>query len=239
VEQRNQTLPGGTMRNIDLVSLDDLKPNPANPKNHDKKLLDKSLTTFGYVEPIVVDQRTGFMISGHGRKEVLTEMRDEGKEPPTGITVKDGKWLVPVATGWASQDDIEARAALVALNRTTEQGGWNRENLLTILQELSDNNILDTVGFVETDLTNLGKALEAEEVFTVDVKSAIDEFIGDTGVDEGGVVMQYSTVLRVYFQTPESREDFYKAIGYKHDAKELTIRYPASFVREAAEIWQG
>ena len=227
------------MRNIDLVALDDLQPNPANPKNHDKPLLDKSLATFGYVEPIVVDQRTGFMISGHGRKEVLTEMRDSGKEAPAGITVKNGKWLVPVATGWASKDDTEARAALVALNRTTEQGGWNRENLLTILQELSDNNILDTVGFVETDLTNLGKALEADSVFTMDLQSVIDEFVGDTGVDPDRVVNQYSTVLRVYFQTPESRKDFYDAIGYKHDAKEITIRYPSTFHREAAEKWQG
>ena len=227
------------MRNMDLVSLDRLTPNPANPKNHDEKLLEKSLANFGYVEPIVVDQRTGFMISGHGRKEVLTKMRDAGLEPPTGIVVKDGEWLVPVATGWASKDDTEARAALVALNRTTEQGGWNRENLLTILQELSDNNFLDSVGFVETDLTNLGKALEAEEVFTVDMKDAIDEFIGDTGADKENVVMQYSTVLRVYFQTPEARQDFYNAIGYKHNAKELTIRYPSTFVREAAEQWQG
>jgi hypothetical protein len=224
---------------IDLVPLDELQPNPANPKNHDEVLLDKSLATFGYVDPIVVDQRTGFMISGHGRKQVLTNMRDEGKEPPTGITVKDGVWLVPIVSGWASKDDTDARAALVALNRTTEQGGWNRENLYDILKELSENNTLDTVGFVETDLANLGKALEATDVFTMDISTAIDEFIGDSGVDERGVEMQYSTMLKVYFQTPDARQEFFNLIGYKNDEKQLTIRYPATFTRKDADEWRG
>ena len=39
-------------KNIELVSLDELQPNPLNPKNHDEELLDKSITTFGYIEQI-------------------------------------------------------------------------------------------------------------------------------------------------------------------------------------------
>lgn len=224
---------------IELVALDDLKPNPLNPKNHDENLLDKSLASFGYVDPIVVDERTGTMISGHGRKQVLTTMRDEGKEAPIGIEVKNGKWLVPVVKGWASKDDTEARAALVALNRTTEQGGWDRENLLTILKELSENDILDTVGYGETDIAILGKALEAETAFTMDISTAIDEFIGDTSVEPDRIVNQYSSVLRVYFQTPEARQEFFNTIDYKNDGKQLTIRYPKSFERQAADQWQG
>ena len=226
-------------KNIELVSLDELKPNPLNPKNHDEDLLDKSITTFGYIEPIVIDERTGYMISGHGRREVLDKMRAENKKPPLGITVKDGKWFVPVVRGWASKDDVEAHGALVALNRTTERGGWNRDNLFQILKEMSENNILDSVGYANTDILILERALEAQEVFTTDVKTAIDEFIGDTGIEADRMPLRYSSVLRVYFQTEESRQEFFDAIGYKNDTKQLTIRYPSTFQREAAEIWEG
>lgn len=222
---------------IELVALTNLKPNPINPKNHNEDLLDKSLSTFGYIDPIVIDERTGMMISGHGRKETLDLMRKDGKEPPAGVTVKNGEWMVPVVKGWASKDDTEANAALVALNRTTEQGGWDRENLLPILQELSEANILDLVGFAESDLVVLERAVEAENVFTIDVSDAIDEFIDDTQIDSERITVAYSSVLRVYFQTPEARQDFFDQIGYKNDDKQLTIRYPATFERQAAEKW--
>jgi hypothetical protein len=224
---------------IEYVPLSKLQPNPANPKSHNEQLIDKSLSTFGYVDPIVVDERTGFMISGHGRKQVLELMKNEGKEAPLGITENKGEWLVPVVTGWSSKDDTEARAALVALNRTTEQGGWDRENLLTILQELSEVDALDTVGFAETDLLVLERALEAEDVFTMDTSAAIDEFIGDSGIDKERIQMQFSSMLRVYFQTEEARQTFFDAIGYKNVEKQLTIRYPASFQRQDAEQWNG
>lgn len=224
---------------ISLIPLDELQPNPLNPKDHDQALLNKSFSTFGYIEPIVVDERTGYMVSGHGRKEVLEKMRSENQTPPAGITVEDGQWLVPVVTGWASKDDVEAHGALVALNRTTERGGWNRDNLFTILKELSENNILDSVGYANTDILILERSLEAQDVFTTDINSAIDEFIGDTGVEADRIAIQYSTVLRVYFQTEESRKEFFNLIGYKDDGKQLTIRYPASFQKSAAEVWNG
>lgn len=224
---------------ITLKSLDDLVMNPLNPKDHDQDLLGKSFTTFGYIEPIVVDERTGYMISGHGRKKVLDKMKVEGQNPPKGITVKDGKWLVPVVTGWASKNDVEAHGALVALNRTTEKGGWNSDNLFTILKEMSEHNILDSVGYANTDVLILERSLEAQEVFSTDIKTAIDEFIGDTGIEPEKIPIRYSTVLRVYFQTEESREEFFNLIGYKNDPKQLSIRYPSTFQREASELWEG
>jgi hypothetical protein len=222
---------------IEEVDLAELKPNPINPKNHNRDLLDKSLGSFGYIDPIVVDERTGYMISGHGRRETLELMKEAGKPAPNGVTVKGDKWLVPVVRGWESKDDIEANAALVALNRTTEQGGWDRENLLPILQGLSEANILDLVGFAESDLTVLERAVEAETVFTIDVSDAIDEFIDDTGIEKDRITVLYSSVLRVYFQTEDARQEFFDTIGYDNDGKQLTIRYPKSFERQAAEKW--
>lgn len=225
---------------IKLVPLNELKENPINPKTHDNGLITKSISTFGYVEPIVIDERTGFMISGHGRKESLELMQINGDVPPAGITVDNGMWLVPVVTGWSSKDDTEAHATLVALNRTTEKGGWDNENLLTILKEMLANNTLDIIGYAETDIAMLERMLEAEGTLRQDVSDAVDEFVSDTGVDIDGRVSHFSTMLRVYFQTEEARQEFFNAIEYKNEGKKQnSIRYPKTFVREKSEEWNG
>ena len=41
-------------------------------------------------------------------------------------------------TGWSSRADTEAGAALIALNRTTELGGWVDEELIRLLTDLAD-----------------------------------------------------------------------------------------------------
>jgi len=225
---------------IELVALKDLIANPLNPKSHNDALINKSFSAFGYIDPIVIDERTNFMISGHGRQEVLRQMQENNESAPEGITVKDGTWFVPVVKGWSSKDDTEANAALVALNRTNEMGGWDRENLLTILEELLATDKLDLVGFLNTDVTMLQRALEAEGVFTQDLTNAIDEFISETGVDIEGRIAHYSTVLKVYFQTEESRQEFFNLIEYKNEGKtQSSIRYPKTFIRETAEQWKG
>jgi len=225
---------------IEYVPLSKLSANPLNPKNHDEALMSKSLSKFGYIEPIVLDTRTGYMVSGHGRAKVLGNLFNEGASVPDGIQVsKDGEWLVPVIKGWASKNDTEANAALVALNRTTERGGWDEQNLLTILQELAEKNVLDVVGYVESDVKILERALEAQDVFQVDVSTAIDEFLDDTGADTDMVGFTFTTMVRVYFQTEEARADFYKAIDYPNVEKQKRIRYPKTYQREEVPTWMG
>lgn len=224
---------------IELKSLSELLPNPMNPKAHDEELLNKSIQSFGYVEPIVLDGRTGMMVSGHGRKEALQRLFDSGAEPPEGITVKNKQWLIPVITGWSSKDDDEAKGVLVALNRTTERGGWDDNNLLAILQDLADTDILDSIGYKKTDIAVLEKILEANDVFTMDVSAAIDEFLDDTGMEGERIGLTYSSVLRVYFQTEDARQEFFDQIGYKNNEKQKTIRYPKSFEKQASETWTG
>ena len=224
---------------IELKPLDELVPNPLNPKAHDEELLGKSLAAFGYVEPIVIDGRTGMMISGHGRRNVLQAIHDEGGNPPEGVTVKGGKWMVPVVTGWSSKDDTEVHAVLVALNRTTERGGWDEDNLLAILQELSGSDALALAGYAEADVAILQRMIEAKDVFTVDVTTAIDEFVDDNAIDPNRIDLQYSSVLRVYFQTEEARQEFFDRIDYRNEVDQKTIRYPSTFKKQAAEQWTG
>lgn len=152
-------------RTIDYLPLADLAPDPRNPKDHDVGLIHTSVGRFGFVEPIVLDSRTGLIVSGHGRVKALTALEAEGGVPPEGITVDEvtGRWRVPVVTGWASSSDVDAAAALIAMNRTTEMGGWVDESLLDLLSQLADTDGLDGVGYDADNLEVLRKIAEGPD----------------------------------------------------------------------------
>lgn len=152
-------------RRTEYLPLDALKPDPRNPKAHDVETIDGSVGRFGIIDQITRDDRTGYIISGHGRTKTLRAMRDRGESPPDGVQVTaDGEWLVPVNVGWASRSDAEAGAALIALNRTTELGGWVDDALLDLLDDLSDvDDGFVGVGFGEDDLEALRESLAALE----------------------------------------------------------------------------
>lgn len=167
-------------RAIEYLPLTDLRPNPRNPKSHDLETIDDSVGRFGYVEPIIRDDRTGFIVSGHGRTKTLHAMHERGESPPEGVLVDEaGHWLVPVTVGWSSRTDTEAAAALIALNRTTELGGWVDDALLDMLDDLADiEGGLDGVGFEESEIEALRERLSG---------LGEDEIEGGEDEEEGGV----------------------------------------------------
>jgi hypothetical protein len=135
-------------RTLEYVALDELQPAQHNPKRHDLPLLDESFRRFGYVEPIVMDERTGRMVVGHGRIEGLRRQRDAGAKPPDGVEVgDDGTWRVPVLRGWASENDDEADGYLLASNRLVEAGGWDLDMLADLLPTWDENNALVGTGW--------------------------------------------------------------------------------------------
>ena len=140
-------------RNIEYVRLSELKADPRNPKSHSVDVIDNSISRFGMLDPILLDERTGYIISGHGRSKALTIMAERGETAPSGVRVDEsGEWMVPVVTGWSSRTDSEASAALIALNQTTIIGGWVDDALLDLLSELDEENGgFDGVGFTPED----------------------------------------------------------------------------------------
>lgn len=151
-------------RTIEMVPLRLLtdSTNPHNPKRHDVEMIDASVARFGFVEPIVMDERTGMLISGHGRTSVLAAMNERGDDPPEGVIIGDDEdWLIPVIRGWSSEDDNEANAVLVALNRATELGGWDETELLGILTALDRENDLAGVGFAASEVDDLQRYVDS------------------------------------------------------------------------------
>lgn len=145
-------------RRIEYVPLDEIARAPRNPKGHDAEGIAASVRRFGIVEIVVEDERTGRLVSGHGRLDAFVEDHAAGADPPDGIEVDgDGRWLVPVVRGWASADDDEADAALVAVNRLVERGGWAEpDELVAILSGLRERDRLDlAVGYSSDDLDQI------------------------------------------------------------------------------------
>lgn len=130
---------------------------PGNPKSHDLPGIKASLRRHGYVEPSVIDERTGYFGAGHGRIEALVEMHDDGEAPPRRVQpMAGGDWLVPVLReAHESADDIDAEHYIVASNGLTAAGGWDDKRLTTVLADLKAHDALEGTGFTAPDLDAL------------------------------------------------------------------------------------
>ena len=123
-----------------------------------------------------MNEGTGHILSGHGRTDVLRQMRAAGQEPPEGITVEDDDWLVPV--DYVSVPENQEGAVTIALNRTVELGGWDNVKLAQLLQEIAaiDDELLNATGYDGDDLDALLRELNPDfEPGSMDDQPRLDE----------------------------------------------------------------
>ena len=116
--------------------INDLKPDPANPRRHSKKQIRQianSLKTFGFNVPILIDGGDN-VIAGHGR---LLAARERGMTVVPTLCLEH---LTPA----------QARAFMIADNRLAEIAVWDDRLLAQQLKDLSliglDFNI-EVIGF--------------------------------------------------------------------------------------------
>lgn len=187
------------MHSLDYLPLDDLVPAEENPKNHDEDSLDDSIDEFGYVDPVILDERTGRLVAGHGRTEALQRRRARGEKPPPGVT---DDWRVPVVRGWASRDDQHAKRYLLGSNKITEAGGWT-DDLPAFLASLDD---LAGSGFTYEEVADL-LAAQAEQVGALDPAS---EWVGmpDYASDQ----LTAATQVTINFPTDADARAFFDLI---------------------------
>jgi len=119
-----------------------LIPHPRNPNKHDDKqiaLLAKIIRGQGWRNPIVVSERSGFIISGHGRLEAAKMLNVE---------------QVPVDLQ-AFENEADEYAHLIADNRIAELAETDRGELADLIRELDGEIDLDLTGFDEPSLAEL------------------------------------------------------------------------------------
>ena len=130
---------------IEKIKIDKLNPAPYNPRKDLKpgdpeyEKLKNSILTFGYVEPVLWNKRTGHIIGGHQRYKVLVEM---GKSEFDCVVV--------------DMDEENEKALNVALNKVS--GDWDKDKLMLLIEDLQgvDFNISLT-GFDPAELDDLFK----------------------------------------------------------------------------------
>lgn len=132
------------------MRLADIMPAEYNPRvrltevDHEYKALKASINEFGLVVPLIVNERTGTLVSGHQR---LNVMLAEGVEE-TEVVIVD-------------MEPEREKALCIALNKIS--GQWDYGALADILEELRDSpvDILAT-GFTDNEIADLLGELQDE-----------------------------------------------------------------------------
>jgi len=137
VKKKPATLPGTDIKILPalvplLAPIDDVKPDPANPRiTRDLETLKGSISRFGVRKPIVVNEKDSMIEAGHQTHAALKEL---------------GAKHIPVA--WANDDRLDAVGFNIADNRSSEVvADWDGDALAKLLSELRDEDETAIVGW--------------------------------------------------------------------------------------------
>jgi ParB-like chromosome segregation protein Spo0J len=142
------------LRSMSYESVHRIFPDPRNPRRHSRaqiEVLAKSIKSFGFNAPIIVDRR-GQVIAGHARLEAAKLL---------------GLKKVPIIR----LDDISesaAQAYVIADNQIASLATWDDKRLAVHLQELSQMALefsIEAIGFevpeIDLRIQSLGDATES------------------------------------------------------------------------------
>lgn len=111
----------------ELVEVDKLKPHPANPRRGNVPKIRESIQRNGFFGALVAQRSTGYVLVGNHRLEAAK---------------LEGVRRVPVL--WKLVDDEEAKAILLADNRTSDIAGYDEQALADLLESMGS---LEGTGF--------------------------------------------------------------------------------------------
>ena len=166
-------------------TIDDLAPNPRNPRNIKPKAgegLKTSLSKFGDLSGITFNARSGQLVCGHQR---LAKLRELGGEYRDG-SVWVGSQEFPVrVVDWDEQTEHEAN---VTANNEAIQGTWDdsiEEYLREIRAGMSETEYVDLCfddleERLRIDADSIDKALDGDDnIYIAKVESPVYEPRGD------------------------------------------------------------
>lgn len=106
------------------------------PEDAEYQKLRRSIETFGYIEPIIWNERTGNVVGGHQRLKVLLE---KGAEDIEAVVV--------------DLDEKDEKILNVLLNKV--KGRWDIGKLADLLQQLDEAGEMEVTGFEDWELQSL------------------------------------------------------------------------------------
>lgn len=178
-----------------MKKVGDLKDAPYNPRRitHDQlERLGKAMEEFGDLSGIVVNVRTGLIVSGHQRRKRLDpewEIKKEAMTDKTG-TVAIGHVVTPWGL-WTYREvdwpEKKERLANIAANK--HGGAFDEDRIAEELVALDDGETdMDLTGFDADELKEMALAGAGGEPAPGDVK-----FSEELGEESNYIVMKFST----------------------------------------------
>ena len=138
---------------IELWTLEQVKPTLAayNPRLISDRVLEdlkNNIQRFGFLLPVIINQRTNRMVGGHQRVKAAERLAID---------------QIPVRL--VDLDEIQEKVLNLSLNKI--EGKWDYSLLEEALTSVSDAGLLELTGFNETDLIEImsGQEDEFEETF--------------------------------------------------------------------------
>ena len=131
------------------MNINDLKAAEYNPRkdlqptDEEYKHIKNSIEQFGYIEPVIVNERNNVIIGGHQRTKVLKDL---------GYSEIDCIFV--------NLNEPEEKAANIALNSAI--GVWDEEKLQELLSEITEFNMSD-FGALEEELIQMEDDYENNE----------------------------------------------------------------------------
>ena len=127
------------IKKISVDKLNAAKYNPRvdlQPEDEEYKRLKRSIEVFGYVEPIIWNERTGNIVGGHQRLKIL---------------ISQG--YKEIETSCINVSEEDEKVLNVSLNKV--KGRWDIDKLSDILQEFDEVDSIGLTGFEERELESL------------------------------------------------------------------------------------
>lgn len=169
---------GVNLMRIEKRKIDELIPAIYNPRKDltindaEYKKIKRSIETFGYVDPIIVNERTGVIVGGHQRLKVLRELGYEEIE----VSIVD-------------LDEKQEKALNIALNKIS--GEWDFELLKDLLEELDAGDFdVELTGFDMDEIEKLMTRFFDEDDETEEDDFDVEESIPEEPITKRGDIWQ-------------------------------------------------
>lgn len=191
-----------TVVRSETVPIDSVTPHPNNPRRGDMARIEKSMRQHGQYQDIVVHEPTGHILVGNHRWRVARE-----KLAWTHIAVK-----------FVNCTESKALEILAMDNRSSDDGGYNDAELLSLLELIGQEGDLAAAGYDAADMDDLLARLEES-----DPVPAFDPETNQRGIDTRKALGQDATVRSIVLTYPVDEYE-QVVIGLQHMCERYEVQ---------------
>lgn len=175
-----------TLKATELKAADYNPRKDLQPEDEDYQKLRRSIEEFGYVEPIIWNEKTGTVVGGHQRLKVLIE---QGVQEVECVVV--------------NLEEKDEKILNVLLNKV--KGRWDIGKLTDLLQELDETGDLESTGYENWELQSLLMQYDhIQDLMNEDFSNYSDEKERDTFVMTFSIPAEDKETVEKYLKENEN-----------------------------------